>query len=359
LALTLLQLALLVDAAGSLKLRELSIALFLIARFPKFINNEKRYKLTSVLICLATLTCLTASTIISTSYATDLGQALSWLLFLPFLLTLFILSSTIKGDLERLVNAGVIFALIILCLSILVHSFSDVGKVLIEGYFSQILAFKNQKEVYGVNLHVVYFQSTLALVPLGVLAFLHRRWISYFIILFALVVAPSRYGSILLLLFPLLFMANNRVKLLQNNPKYRALMILVSAALGFFIPIISGEDVRMLHLESISRIFDENPWMTIFGMGPGSEFYSLGFQNLTNDIELTHYETIRKYGVVLYIVILMAAVQQVIKRDRVDVTWILSSIYMTYTMNPGLLSLSSALLYFVVVSNNQEKINAK
>ncbi len=357
-ALTLLQLALLVDAAGSLRLRELSIALFIIARFPKFFNNEQRYKVVSILILIAMLTSLTASIIISTSYVADIWQALSWLIFLPFVLTLFSFSITLKGDLEKLVDAGVIFAIIIIFLSILVHSFSDAGKFFIDAYFSQLLSFKNQKEVYGVNIHVVYFQSTLALVPLGVLALLQRRRIAYFIILFALIVAPSRYGSTLLLLFPLLFMANNRIKLLEN-PKYRALMILFSAAMGFVIPIIASENVRLLHLESISRIFDENLWAAVLGMGPGSEFYSLGFQKQTTDIELTHYEIIRKYGVMLYIILFMAAVQQVIKKDRIHITWILSSIYMTYTMNPGMLSLSSALLWFVVVSNKNEKIYAK
>jgi uncharacterized membrane protein (DUF441 family) len=153
-------------------------------------------------------------------------------------------------------------------------------------------------------------------------------------------------------------MADNRIKLLEN-PKYRTLMILVSAAMGFVVPIIASEDVRLLHLESISRIFNDNLWAAVLGMGPGSEFYSLGFQGPTSDIELTHYEIVRKYGVILYIILLVAGVQQVIKKGKIYVTWILSSIYMTYAMNPGMLSLSSALLWFVVVSNKHEKIYAK
>ena len=70
----------------------------------------------------------------------------------------------------------------------------------------------------------------------------------------------------------------------------------------YFINALTGKSettiVRIQHFESIVKLFQDNPFYLIFGQGLGTTFYTTGFGYFTDNVEIDHINTIRKFGLV-------------------------------------------------------------
>ena len=68
----------------------------------------------------------------------------------------------------------------------------------------------------------------------------------------------------------------------------------------YFINAFTGKSatatVRIKHFESVIALFEENPIYIITGQGIGTSFYTTGFGFVTDNIEIDHINTIRKFG---------------------------------------------------------------
>ena len=66
--------------------------------------------------------------------------------------------------------------------------------------------------------------------------------------------------------------------------------------------------VKYAHLESYKELFEANPEYLLFGQGPCTEFYSMGFRKMTMITEWTYAEMLRNYGLlcipIIYVMLL-------------------------------------------------------
>lgn len=58
--------------------------------------------------------------------------------------------------------------------------------------------------------------------------------------------------------------------------------------------------VKMRHAESIYMAVADQPLKILFGMGPGTEFYSTGRNRMTVTVEVSHLNMIRQFGIVYF-----------------------------------------------------------
>jgi len=212
---------------------------------------------------------------------------------------------------------------------------------------------------------VVYFQGTLSLVFVSILAFGRGRYFAFFLMLTALVLAPSRFGVTVSLAFAYLLVLVR----LGSWPRRVALLSLTLGtvlAASVFLPagyadMFSGESagslVRIGHVRSMLETFEDDISKLLLGSGPGSSYYSSGFGSYTDNIEISQLELVRKYGIFFFIVltILFGAVLVALwRKGRRQHALAFAAHFFVATSNPVLLS-SVFLLFFSTALLETEK----
>lgn len=173
----------------------------------------------------------------------------------------------------------------------------------------------------GFEVFCMYPKSTAAFMPVFGLAvyksLTKKKWqyILVAIILLHMFVISGTRSSVLL---PVL-MAGVLVFLYCRNGRYMRYIvypgvIVFAIAFVFLLAMLLLEDdepsnlVKYAHLESYKNLFEANPGYLIFGQGPCTEFYSLGFRKMTLTTEWTYMELLRNYGLlclpILYVILL-------------------------------------------------------
>jgi hypothetical protein len=185
-----------------------------------------------------------------------------------------------------------------------------------EGYFGS--------EVLGdLTVPVLYFRSTLFLVPACVyFLFVGKVWRAGIIFL-ALGLTWSKSGMFIVLVFGVVSLAlkltsrnvlfQNRTSSAPRSTMRRVVLpvVLLSAIAvfmlssfpGFFDLILdtaAGESdtaqIRIGHYHSIMDLFAHNPGYLLIGQGAGTSFFSSGEGKYVRIIEIAHLDTIRKFG---------------------------------------------------------------
>ena len=185
-----------------------------------------------------------------------------------------------------------------------------------EGYFGSM-------RMGDVTVPVLYFRSTLFLVPACVyFLFMGRMWRAGITFL-ALGLAWSKSGMIIALVFGLVFLVLKLRSHAASLPghangarrftKLRTILpvvllsgivlLIVSSFPGFFNIILdtaAGESdtalIRVGHYHSIMDLFARNPDYLLTGQGAGTSFFSSGESDYVRIIELAHLDGIRKFG---------------------------------------------------------------
>lgn len=163
--------------------------------------------------------------------------------------------------------------------------------------------------VSGDILPNVYFQGTLSLIICAVICLENKNYFSYVIILIALILAPSRFGFIVLILWAIIVYLRNSLSRILFIPIFLALGFLIlnslpfgAELLGIFNGQSDGIDIRNGHIESIFNEFKMHPLTLFTGEGPGSIFYTKGTGGYADNIELSQFEYLRKYGIISFII---------------------------------------------------------
>jgi hypothetical protein len=221
--------------------------------------------------------------------------------------------------------------------------------------------FFNEKKVFLEEaLPVVYFQGTLVLVNCAILAISRGRYVAYLVLLVALAVAPSRFGVVLSLTFG---MSAWWLRRPRNAFAWTALVIglcvagLAASALPeTFTEIFSGESegsqTRLKHLDSVVSVIDQQPWTIFTGSGPGTKFYTTGFDELTDNIEISQLEAIRKFGLPWFMALttgLAVVCIRLIKRRQHGLALSIVAHYTVSASNPVLFSLPAAFLLAIAL----------
>jgi hypothetical protein len=354
-ALVFLQYALLLDAGGGLYLRETAIFLYMVLYLKRQGAKKVISSKASAAISIFAMSFLILA--MARGAVSGVGvTALSWVIAIPFYLLLAFYPAHDKRAASQLVTGAVLFSATIIAIAIIRAKFPVAEDLVVFKIFGNSSAFFNEKEIFGIKFNVVYFPGTLALVPLGTIALGTKRYMSFALILIALVVAPSRFGTFSLILMSLIYLF---FKISKGRKKSLVVFFMISVFIGWLTPLLISEPVRLGHVQSILDQFDEN-WITIFfGMGPGTLFYSDGFQHMTSDVETSHYEMVRKFGLLFYILIIIYCANAVMAGGRpIYFGLALCAHLIAFAMNPGLFSLNAALLIATLTNMNKGKGNA-
>ena len=123
--------------------------------------------------------------------------------------------------------------------------------------------------------------------------------------------------------------------------------------------------VKYGHLASYKILFGEHPEYLLFGQGPGTSFYSVGFRGMAIRTEWTYIELLRNYGIlclpILYVILLpMYRLLRVSNKN--DSALAIASSYFIYLIiagtNPLLLS-STGMFVLLMMYSYSEKIKTQ
>ena len=127
----------------------------------------------------------------------------------------------------------------------------------------------------------------------------------------------------------------------------------------------SSNYVKYGHLTSYKMLFDEHPEYLLFGQGPGTKFYSIGFRATVIRTEWTYLELLRNYGVlclpILYVIVL-PLLKLIKDSSKYDSALAIASAYFIYLIiagtNPLLLS-STGMLVILTAYSYVDRLRSK
>lgn len=349
------------DTGGWLFARPLVVILFLIKLLGKrvLIISKREILPWFILVILLLPSLINARgqnipTIVSLTYIYPL------LVFPIFL----IFSNTLKLNRTSLFYVGYYFsATVILFFILRLINFGPVNGIVqylqanpSSGFFDEKNAF------FGRRLPVVYFKATLLLVPINILSLYYSKYTLYALTLLALVLAPSRTGVVVVVLFSL----PNFYKKNRTWFKYILFFLLVYLAQMFYknwkliseLFLFAGGLTRFTHIAAIVEYLQRNPWFIFFGAGPGSTFFSEAFINqenkgFTDDSEISQFEVLRRYGIffLIYLIYLFKIVLKkfLLSRRKGDY-YALLSYFIVSASNPVLLTAPAMFYYAITIS---------
>lgn len=301
---------LMIDSGGGLGLRNVSfVIIFLFA----FIGSLKVKSINKTFILLYIIFLLSLIPGLSVSLINpDVSLIASTLWIISFLLipVFFLYIHGSKIDKKAFVIGGTVFAGLIITLFTgrifgftYINNINDYIKDHSNGFFG------NKNFLSGDILPNVYFQGTLSLIICGVICLELKNYFSYFTILIALILAPSRIGFSILVLWGLIVFVKKSYLRIFFIPIFFAIIFFSIYNLPFgkeLIGIFNGQsdglEIRNGHIQSIIDEFGMHPVAILTGEGPGSLFYSKGYGAYVDNIELSQFEYLRKYGIISFII---------------------------------------------------------
>ena len=197
----------------------------------------------------------------------------------------------------RISMEHVAYAAWILCIVVLFLHFDALLNLNIflelREYLSSIpdAGFFNVKNAWGFKAVETYFKFTLYLVPVAVYSYYKKMYVLYIMVLIVLFVAPSRAG-LLVALVPFLL----RYYWI-GIPIFIGVVIVTATNLNSLVSLVLSFQARVHHVYDILNIFSDDAGKLFWGSGPGSAFFSTGFDGLAYDNEISYLELVRRYGI--------------------------------------------------------------
>jgi hypothetical protein len=279
-----------------------------------------------------------------------------------------------KTSMQIILQAITFVALLAICLAIgLLLGIDSVSGILSHmankggGYFGERSI--GAQEI----LPNVYFKATLFFVPTFVIALFTRKYFIALVCFMALVAAISKIGIAITILTTFILALRK-----ENFKSYLiSFFILIIAVLSLyqspfftlFEEIVKNDsgtvNVRIGHFDSIMKLWGDNLLSLLFGFGLGSTFYSSGAGGIVSNIEIDHFNVVRKYGLFwssLFFIWVLKVAYTAIKNTRSDVRglgWGLLLIFIVAGTNPVLISPLFFLFLFLTMTANHQtaKVN--
>lgn len=168
-----------------------------------------------------------------------------------------------------------------------------------------------RRSFFGIEMFAFYLKScvsflfVVAYYMVGLMDKTRRgvlNWTAMFFIVFTFMVSGTR--STMLAPFFIFVVIAFRVFRHSKRLKYIMLPVAFFVAIAFVVVLVAAimetdeasNVVKYGHLSSYATLFDENPLYLIFGQGPGTSFYSEGFNEIVFKTEWSYLEIIRCYG---------------------------------------------------------------
>lgn len=160
----------------------------------------------------------------------------------------------------------------------------------------------------------VYFRWSLLLIPAAIIAFA-RGGVRFFTTVAAILASASAAALVALVLGVGCVLFDHRLsRSLRRRYAHRAFVLAIGlgvlgvalyrAGFGGAVELIVGKlssastSVKIGHIQSIIDESTQSIGRLLFGMGVGSTFYSAGAGDFVSDVEVSHFELVRQFGLV-------------------------------------------------------------
>jgi len=368
---TLLFFSFIFDSGGGLGLRNIGFMLMLMVLFYELCFNygkQNTNKYFLLFYCGSLVFLLSTKIIALSNHATFASSSLQNF-SLYFLLPLYILAKN-----RYLTIEGYLKSVCIFCIIVLMFFF---GRILGVAPIVQLFGFVATRAdgflgyAYFDNAFVVfpnvYFQGTLAIVPAAVIMISQQKFKAFALVMLTLFVAPSRFGVLVCIMFFLiLYIKKIYIFLLGSTVFVLCIMIFEIPVFIDFLDMFDlatyGHAVRAGHMESILFLFNSNLSYFIVGQGPGTMFYSLGFNGYTDSVEISHFDFVRRYGIIYFIILNTAfffLVYRLFNKSTVSrqLVYGLLAHYIVAISNPVLVSLPFMMFLSICIVINESNKN--
>lgn len=355
------------DSGGELGIRTIGLILLIAIYLTKLKRAALRKN--ELFFWLILLSLLLPSILVGSIIGIEFSKMLIWIIpFLAFPLILLMVRANNINE-KHFIQSGLIFSIIVII--IFAGRIFQIEPILELHYFisERTAGFFNEKAAYSEDaMPVVYFQGTLALVICAVFAAVKKNFFTYLIITIALFIAPSRTGTItsIVIGITIFLQEQRRLNILVFLFALPLISIIIynflpTEAVSFIFSSSEGLTTRSLHLESIGDLFSSNPFYFIFGNGPGSQFFTKGFGDMTNNIEISQLEVVRKYGIIFssiffsfYVAIILLLIA--IKQSSIYLAMIAH--FFVALSNPVLFSIPATFMFAMAIDRlRQSKTN--
>lgn len=188
-----------------------------------------------------------------------------------------------------------------------------------------------------ISIPNVYFRWALLLIPAIVLVVGRSRW-RFLLIATACLLSMSTglmlFSAMALIVFYGLAMMSFRFEGWRHAMLLLAVFLIaisIAMTLGdygvIFQQVVSklsagseSTSVKLGHVQSISEVLTRSPFVLLFGTGAGTEFFSSGANEYVVNVEVSHWNMVRQFGVVYFFLFSFYVCLLVLRLWRVDQT---------------------------------------
>lgn len=214
----------------------------------------------------------------------------------------------------------------------------------------------------------VYFKSTLFFVPTFVYTLFTRKYWIAILCFLALIAAVSKTGmlvSVIVAFAYLIWNKNIKCFLIGGILLSIVVFFIAQTPLFFLFEQITNNEsdtvsTRVGHLESLTDLWGNNPLNLFFGFGLGSTFYSSGAGGIVSNIEIDHFNVIRKYGLLgalIFFAWVLNTAFVAMKNSRAEIKsmgWSLLFAFLVAGTNPVLISPLFFIFLFITMAANHQ-----
>jgi len=305
----LLLLSLLLDIGGGFGLKYLVLSFFLFFGMVKLLKEKiNRSLFFEISLCVF----FSAAALVSVLRGNNIIYAFSEVSFLAFL-SLLVVGNRVGADFLESAFLRVSFfaAIIVITTFFVIFFFPRVGIFATSFSIENRLGYIGVKSI-GSGVPNVYFRWSIWLLLGFALSLFSKKYFLSAVILAAAVMTLSTavIGGVVMVMLVYAFIGGGSkyVKLVRIS--FIPVLIVFGSVLSIYLfPNISAEvlsklsesssssSIKIGHIKSILILLADEPHYLIYGQGPGSWFYSTGAGSLVKDVEVSHFNLLRQFGV--------------------------------------------------------------
>lgn len=299
-----------------------------------------------------------SSALVSIIRGVPLSNALPEISFVVFFVILFLGKGAPPEFLESLlVKICLIGALIIISTFLIFRQYPEIGYAatnFAKEYRLGYLGFKSGSELIP---NVYYRWSAWLLVGFS-LSLYSRSYLTALLIGISAVMTLSTAiitGIFLILFLYASVLGRNSASRILGTLSLLFLSILLLIGVTKFFPYLASEflskfsaesystNVKLGHIVSILSVLDSDLLFLIFGQGVGTSFFSVGANEIVRDVEVSHFNLLRQFGllgIIIFFCYFFYVVAQLYKLGKVGRPWVaaLLVLFLVAGTNPLLMS---------------------
>jgi hypothetical protein len=309
----LLLVGLLVDIGGGFGLKYIILVFFLGFALVKSLkaNFDK-----SIFLDISVCAFFSAAALLSVIRGNEFGAAFSEVSFLAFVF-LIVLGKGVGANFIESIFLRVSFyaAIVIVITFTLILLFPEIGIAATSFAKENRLGYIGLKSIDSGVPNVYFRWSSWLLLGFSLSLFLKKYLLSAVILTAAVMtLSTAIIGGIFLIIFSYTFMDGRlgHIKIFKIFFSFILVFVGILLAMNMFPDVLQeiiskfstssvSSSVKLGHIESILNLLSNNPSYLIYGQGPGSSFYSVGVDAFVTNVEVSHFNLLRQFGLLGFI----------------------------------------------------------